>query len=199
MPAIYACLLHCPSEFICTINSCKENLNCGCSAILCGLNVLFINNSPNKPLLYISSMCFFFFLLFVVIPCVFSFVVGVGLRNSICIFLERFCNLVTNRKSGRVQCLIDVGRWKVRAMCPASAGWWEQYFCSYRRNCTWYGKSATTPIISFFRGENADFWAHRGGISAVSKVSNNGSRVWWYFASSYHLGATCKSFPVFFL
>ena len=141
-------------------------------------------------------MCFFFFLLFVEIPCEFSFGVGVGLRNSICIFLERFCNLVTNRKSGRVQCLIDVGRWKVRSMCPASAGWWEQYFCSYRRNCTWYGKSATTPIISFFRGENADFWAHRGGISSVSKVSNNGGSVWWCFAWSF--GATCKSFPVFF-
>ena len=62
------------------------NLNCGCSAILCDLNVLFINNSQNKPLLYMYWVCVpLFFLSFVEIPCVFSFGVGVGLRNSICI------------------------------------------------------------------------------------------------------------------
>jgi len=146
------------------------NLNCGCSAILCDLNVLFINNSQNKPLLYMYWVCVpLFFLSFVEIPCVFSFGVAVGLRNSICIFLERFCNLVTNRKSGRVQCLIDVGRWKVRSMAVrvvSSLGRMigggmrdGEYFCCYRRKCKWYDKSATTPKISFFKEKNADFWA----------------------------------------
>ena len=152
-------------------------------------------------------MCSLFFLSFVEIPCVFSFGVAVGLRNSICIFLERFCNLVTNRKSGRVQCLIDVGRWKVRSMAVrvvSSLGRMMgggmrdgEYFCCYRRKCKWYDKSATTPKISFFKEKKCRLLSSRGGVSAVSKVSNNGSRVWWYFASSYHLGATCKSFPVY--
>jgi len=68
---------------------------------------------------------------------------GGGVKKFHMHFLERFCNLVTNRKSGRVQCLIDVGRWKVRSMAVrvvSSLGRMigggmrdGEYFCCYRR------------------------------------------------------------------